>query len=148
METEPVGWLECDGAAVSRTTYTNLYAVTGDLHGEGDGSTTFNVPDLRGRFARGWDHTAGNDPDAASRTAPATGGSAGDMVGSVQDDAYESHTHTYSLVDEGYGSGGGPDFGAGNDKDYDGTVTTGDPDSAMGSETRPKNLYMMYCIKY
>ncbi len=45
----PSGWLSCDGAAVSRTTYANLFALVGTTYGEGDGSTTFNVPDMRGR---------------------------------------------------------------------------------------------------
>ena len=54
--TPPVGWLECNGSAVSRTTYANLFAVIGTTYGNGDGSTTFNLPDLRGEFVRGWDH--------------------------------------------------------------------------------------------
>ena len=51
--TAPTGWLMCDGTAVSRTTYADLYAVIGTTYGTGDGSTTFNVPDLRGRVAVG-----------------------------------------------------------------------------------------------
>jgi microcystin-dependent protein len=51
--TAPTGWLICDGAAVSRTTYAALFAVVSTLHGVGDGSTTFNLPDLRGRVAAG-----------------------------------------------------------------------------------------------
>ena len=49
----PNGWLLCDGSAVSRTTYADLFAVLGTSHGAGDGSTTFNLPDLRDRFVRG-----------------------------------------------------------------------------------------------
>ncbi len=59
--TPPVGWLECDGSAVSRTTYANLFAVIGTTYGAGNGSTTFNLPDLRGEFVRGWDHGRGAD---------------------------------------------------------------------------------------
>lgn len=51
--TAPNGWLLCDGSAVSRTTYAKLFAVIGTTYGTGDGSTTFNVPDLRGRFPLG-----------------------------------------------------------------------------------------------
>jgi microcystin-dependent protein len=51
--TAPTGFLLCDGAAVSRTTYADLFALIGTTYGAGDGSTTFNVPDLRGRFAIG-----------------------------------------------------------------------------------------------
>ena len=51
--TAPKGWLLCDGSAVSRTTYAKLFEVLGTAYGEGDGSTTFNVPNLQGRFALG-----------------------------------------------------------------------------------------------
>ena len=51
--TAPDGYLMCDGAAVSRTTYAALFAVIGTTYGAGDGSTTFNVPDLQGRFPLG-----------------------------------------------------------------------------------------------
>lgn len=49
----PVGWLLCDGSSVSRTTYANLFAVIGATHGSGDGSTTFGLPDGRGRVIAG-----------------------------------------------------------------------------------------------
>ncbi|NJK70930.1 MAG: tail fiber protein [Thermales bacterium] len=49
----PVGWLLCNGAAVSRTTYAELFTVVGTIYGEGDGSTTFNLPDMRGRVGLG-----------------------------------------------------------------------------------------------
>jgi microcystin-dependent protein len=52
--TVPQGWFQCDGAAVSRTTYANLYTAIGTLYGNGDGVNTFNLPDLRGQFVRGW----------------------------------------------------------------------------------------------
>ena len=51
--TSPAGWLLCDGSAVSRTTYADLYAVIGDTYGNGDGSTTFNLPDLADKFIQG-----------------------------------------------------------------------------------------------
>ena len=51
----PTGFLLCDGTAVSRTTYSALFAVVSSLYGDGNGSSTFNVPDLRGRFIAGWD---------------------------------------------------------------------------------------------
>lgn len=53
MTKAPKGWLICDGRAVSRTTYADLYAAIGDLYGSGDGSTTFNLPNMVGRFAEG-----------------------------------------------------------------------------------------------
>lgn len=73
----PTGWALCDGSAVSRTsaTYAGLFAVIGTVHGSGDGTTTYNLPDYRGRFLRGTDRGAGHDPDADQRTAPTTGAS-------------------------------------------------------------------------
>ena len=55
----PAGWLECNGSAVSRTTYAALFAAIGTEYGVGDGTTTFNLPDLRGEFMRGWDNGRG-----------------------------------------------------------------------------------------
>ncbi len=56
--TAPTGWLVCDGAAVSRTTYADLFAAIGTTWGAGDGSTTFNLPDLRGRAPIGLNHSS------------------------------------------------------------------------------------------
>jgi len=52
--TPPTGWLQCNGAAVSRATYAALFTAIGTVYGSGDGSTTFNLPDARGMFLRGW----------------------------------------------------------------------------------------------
>lgn len=60
--TAPLGYLLCDGTAVSRTTYASLYAVISTTYGAGDGSTTFNLPDLRGRVPVG----SGTDGDSAN----------------------------------------------------------------------------------
>lgn len=66
----PSGWLLCNGQAVSRTTYAPLYAVLGTMYGAGDGSTTFNLPDLRGRVLLG----AGQGVGLTNRALGATGG--------------------------------------------------------------------------
>jgi microcystin-dependent protein len=63
---EPSGWLLCDGRAVSRTVYASLFSALGTAYGTGDGSTTFNIPDFRGRFARYMDNM-GTAQGAASR---------------------------------------------------------------------------------
>lgn len=138
-DSAPAGYLECNGAAISRTTYANLFAVVGTRWGIGDASTTFNLPDLRGRFARGWDHGAGNDPDAAGRTAT-NGGASGDNVGSKQLDEFKSHTH----ADYGQGRAHG---GGANDIYFDGRDPNATSGAAGGNETRPKNVYMMYIIR-
>jgi microcystin-dependent protein len=74
----PAGWLLCDGSVVPRSTYSALFDAIGVIHGEGNGSTTFHLPDLRGRFLRGADNmgtgAAGRDPDNNSRTAANLGG--------------------------------------------------------------------------
>nr|DAY28237.1 MAG TPA: tail collar fiber protein [Caudoviricetes sp.] len=57
----PAGWLKANGAAVSRALYAALFAAIGTTYGAGDGSTTFNLPDLRGEFMRGWDDGRGID---------------------------------------------------------------------------------------
>lgn len=62
-------WLLCDGSAVSRTTYADLFALIGDGFGEGDGATTFNLPDYRGKFLRG----LGGDSEADVYTTQAEG---------------------------------------------------------------------------
>jgi microcystin-dependent protein len=139
----PSGWLLCNGAAVSRTTYASLYSVMGNSCGIGDGSTTFNIPDFRGRFLRMVTGSTANDPDASSRTVMATGGNNGNNIGSIQTDMFRSHTHGIPTY-----NGGGGVLGNNN---YSGTTLTnlGNTDSiaAGGSETRPVNAYVNYIIK-
>jgi microcystin-dependent protein len=86
----------CEGQAISRTKYAALFSIIGTAFGSGDGASTFNLPDLRGRFLRGVDGTAGRDPDKTTRTAAATGGNTGNNVGSVQGSGYKSHSHSVS----------------------------------------------------
>ncbi|WP_192799234.1 phage tail protein [Brucella tritici] len=74
----PDGWLFCDGKAVSRTTYADLFSAIGTAFGTGDGSATFNVPDLRGRIAAGRDNMGGT---AAERLTTAGGGVDGTAIG-------------------------------------------------------------------
>lgn len=61
-QTAPAGWLKANGAAVSRTAYAALFAAIGTTYGAGDTRSTFNLPDLRGEFLRGWDDGRGVDP--------------------------------------------------------------------------------------
>jgi microcystin-dependent protein len=135
-ETVPGGFLECNGAAISRTIYATLYAAIGVVHGYGDNSTTFNLPDYRGRFLRGWDHAVARDPDKASRTAMNTGGATGDTVGSIQADAFRSHTHSCAQP-------------SGQAYTYSGNGAVSSTSGATGgNETRPINANVMHCIKY
>lgn len=141
--TAPSGWLLANGAAVSRTTYATLFSIIGTSFGTGDGSTTFNVPDLRGEFIRGWNNASGNDPDAASRTAFMTGGASGDNIGSYQADIFKTHDHWYYSPSTGANAGQGASSGS-----WGGGSYTSGPNPAGGNETRPKNVYLNYIIKY
>lgn len=85
--------LFCDGSAVSRTTYALLFAKIGVMYGPGDSVSTFNLPDMRGRFMRGFASGQSTDPDRASRTDRGDG-TTGDNVGTKQTDATAAHTHT------------------------------------------------------
>lgn len=78
--TAPAGWLLCDGSAVSRTTYVRLFTAIGTVYGIGDGSTTFNLPDARGRVIAGKDDMGGS---AALRITNAVAGFIGTTLGAA-----------------------------------------------------------------
>jgi microcystin-dependent protein len=160
--TAPAGWILCDGSAVSRTTYANLFSVIGNAWGNGDGVNTFNLPDLRGRFLRGVDAGTGRDPDAATRTATNAGGNTGDNVGTLQDQELNAHNHTitdpghnHRSVNSdvvrntgGYGTGLGTG-GLGPNQITMTTNTTGiTVNNSTGTETRPKNASVNFIIKF
>jgi microcystin-dependent protein len=150
-DTAPAGWLLCNGASVNRSTYATLYAVVANRFGSAD-SSNFNVPDFRGRFLRGRDGGAGRDPDRNARTAMNTGGSIGDLVGSLQADDTRSHSHGYNDIYHSEGGGtvtvpnnrGSGDTDSDN-KGYDLGRTTS---NTGGNETRPLNANVNYIIKF
>lgn len=130
--TVPYGYLECNGSAVSRTGYPDLFSYLGTAYGVGDGVTTFNVPDLRGEFIRGWDHGKGTDTGRA--------------IASFQADEFKSHQHNLSVdttagIFDYNGAEGSRYKLSGSAQAGSGTLLTG------GAETRPRNYAMMYCIK-
>ena len=138
--TIPTGYLECNGALLSRTVYSTLFAKIGVLYGSGDGSTTFAIPDLRGEFLRGWDHSRGID--------------SGRAVGSLQLDALQGHAHTLSVPTPVYNNGGsvnaGNEFGLPNSTYTTNGIVTDSKNGVprVAVETRPRNVSVMYCIKY
>lgn len=131
--TPPVTWLECNGAAISRTTYGALFAVIGTTYGNGDGSLTFNLPDLRGEFIRGWDNGRGVD--------------SGRVFGSDQNDAFKSHKHNFTLGGSGNSRLSTTYFERGS-LDATGPMS-GDAymQNTGGAETRPRNVALLPCIK-
>lgn len=112
--------------------------------GQGNLSTTFNLPDFRGRFLRGVDGTAGRDPDKTSRTAMNSGGNTGNSVGSTQAQEIQSHSHGFTY---NYDAGSSTDS-ATRSNAYFGTNRSRSTDSAGGNETRPINAYVNYIIKF
>jgi len=134
MNTAPSGFIKANGAAVSRTTYSALFTAIGTTFGSGDGSTTFNVPDLRGEFVRGWDDGRGVD--------------SGRSFGSFQDHQLQAHNHgelynTPSSGQDQAGSGSGD-----NDNTSFKYTDNGGNVGNFGIETRPRNVALLACIKY
>lgn len=151
--TVPTGWLKCNGALLSRTTYAALFAVIGTTYGAGDGSTTFALPDLRGEFVRGFDDGRGID--------------AGRALGSWRDHILQSHNH---FLPTSAGVAGGAAVIAdnlwtgGNAANYTASAgwapSTTYPNPLFGSgaevgsignfggETAPRSIAMHYIIKF
>lgn len=149
--TIPDGWLLCDGRAMKRLDYPDLFKALGTSWGTYD-STDFILPDMRGVFLRGVDNSptegvGGNDPDRATRTTSAPGSNSGNNVGSKQTDEVKSHTHgiTASQRGAGTGSSGVVSYLGGNSP---GTPTDVSIKNYGGGETRPVNVFVYYIIKY
>lgn len=159
----PVGWLACDGTAVSRTQYSSLFTAVGTTYGVGNNSTTFNVPNLQGQFVRGLttnQSTASRDPLSASR-----------VLGNVQGDAIRNITGSLNGVIGGssaaYNWGFRPGttgaisvpYTRGEYNKYSGVYypaegigETANLDASLvvptAPENRPINIALLYCIKY
>jgi microcystin-dependent protein len=129
MNAAPTGWLKANGAAVSRTTYAALFSAIGTTFGVGNGSTTFNLPDLRGEFMRGWDDGRGVDT--------------GRVFGSAQADEFKSHTHTVPTNTNNFSASSGRVVNGANMPGTD-PVTS----ATGGTETRPRNIALLACIKF
>jgi microcystin-dependent protein len=127
----PTGFLKANGAAISRTTYSDLFAAIGTVFGVGDGSTTFNVPELRGEFIRGWDDARGVD---GSR-----------VFGSAQTDEFEAHTHDYTKSNITR-----TDSSSSGTNEWEPISQSTEATSSVGgaSETRPRNIALLACISF
>ena len=152
----PNGWLLCDGKQRSITTYQALYDVIQNSFGTA-GAGKFKLPDFRGTFLRGWDGSAGNDPDANSRTG-------GNTIGSTQLDAVGKHSHPVDDPGHDHNFGRPINQGSGGSNwvtvkhpegDGGGITLQTDPSTtgitiqeSGGVETRPKNVYVNYIIKH
>lgn len=132
----PTGYLLCNGAAVDRTIYAALFAIVGTTYGVGDGSTTFNVPDLRGRFALG---------KAASGTGSTLGGTGGAL-----DHTHTGPSHTHTLTTSGIvgdGGSGVTDGGVGSGTGHHHTATSAAGGTGASGTGNPAYLTITYIIK-
>jgi microcystin-dependent protein len=133
MQVCPAGWIETNGSTVLRAQYTSLYAAIGTTWGEGDGVTTFTLPEFRGEFRRTWDHGRGVDT--------------GRDFASWQADSFKAHKHDLAFAYNGTdGAQNGAMFPSGDSSgDSTGSDWIG---STGGTETRPRNWAVQTCIKY
>jgi len=138
----PTGYLECNGSTISRTTYADLFSAIGTTFGNGNGSTTFGIPDLRGEFIRGYDNGRGAD--------------SGRALGTYQQDEFQGHYHddnTWAPVVQSTASGATVGFDSSNEMrtvnlQIQNPITGTNGSPRYGNETRPRNIAMMYLIKY
>lgn len=119
-ENAPYGWLKCNGGAVSRSDYPALFEVIGTSFGAGDGSTTFNLPDLRGEFVRGWDDGRRVDIDRGLGTSQGQQLSSHAHTASVA--AGGTHGHAASSSAQGHHSHTGVSSAGGEHSHYTGTL--------------------------
>jgi hypothetical protein len=157
------GWVECAGQPANRHNFAALHKVLRSTWGSGDGSTDFYLPDLRGMFLRGWNHSSlqshgpglGGDADAAARlaprpeiSAPGTQGHPGDSVGSAQADQAQLQDHRHDTegprVRYQRAAGDGERFWGDSAGAKTGMVEAGTP--RLTAETRPRNVYVLYMI--
>jgi phage-related tail fiber protein len=157
-DTAPSGWLKANGAAVSRSVYSDLFNAIGTTFGAGNGSTTFNLPDLRGEFLRGWDDGRGVDAGRgfASGQAYAT---AAPQTTTPQGLRRDGSTHALMNAANpsrvGFMRVGNPGEVV-TPSGHDSTVRSGHPGSEPDvlqsvtgdAETRPRNIALLACIKF
>lgn len=138
----PTGWLAADGSAVSRTTYARLFSRIGTIYGAGNGTTTFNLPDGRGVFLRGFDAGRGLD--------------SGRVFGSYQEDSVKTIDLRF-YGRQGSGTGSRTVLSTENNRNAlyttgisqdDGSVQPAFQQIGSTSENRVKNLSQLMCIKY
>lgn len=138
----PQGWLLCDGSAVSRATYATLFAVIGTTYGVGDGSTTFNLPDLRGRTLIGLDNLGGSSANRVTdAAADSLGGTAGSEEHVLTIEEMPNHTHTYVRV---LSTGGDRTIPAGGTANYSSAAAT----SAIGGGLPHANMQPYMAVNY
>jgi len=148
--TAPTGYIEANGLAISRSTFSVLFAAIGTQYGVGNGSTTFNVPDLRGEFIRGWSNGHTVDPGRTLGSSQLSQNKSHSHGGSVTGSG--AHGHNYDRSAAGAGTEGGDqgvhDFNTPTAVTGNGAHTHGLSISVDGgTESRPRNIALLACIK-
>ncbi|MCY3947208.1 MAG: tail fiber protein [Anaerolineaceae bacterium] len=143
----PDGWKLCDGAAVSRTDFEDLFSVIGETFGAGDGSTTFNLPDLRGRFPLGLDNMGGTSADSVTVTAAdALAGVGGSETHALTVDEIPAHNHGFRRV--GSGNTGARAIQTRSNSDWENNdVIIDDAGGGQAHDNLPPFLSLNYIIK-
>jgi microcystin-dependent protein len=141
----PTGFLLCNGQAVNRSTYSSLFAIVSSLYGNGDGSSTFNVPDLRGRFVAGWDAgtsvlTSVTANMVLGSSIANTGGAQAVTLTTAQ---MPAHTHSYTIK----ASGVGGNEGSGSLWYNTSSSSTGSTGSDGAHSNIPPTMILNYIIK-
>ena len=145
----PEDYLECNGQTVLRDAYPELFGVIGVTYGPGDSVSTFRLPDYRGQFLRGWNHGSSVDTDCDARTNRGDG-TTGDAVGTRQDDEFGSHSHNFkqsASVNEQFWPVESDRIPMGVTARIGSRTASGVIYNSGGSETRPKNIAVMYIIR-
>jgi microcystin-dependent protein len=150
-ENSPNGWLFCDGGEISRSTYSDLFTEIGESYGPGDGSTTFNVPDLRGRVPVGKDNMGGVSAGILSNNGTVIGSDGGEENHIITIDEMPNHEHEIQYYRDGsYGSYSSVNWnGSKGDYASDGTpqwVTNGSVRANGVGGDQPHNNMQPYLI--
>lgn len=146
--TAPDGWLLCDGSAVSRTTYSSLFAVVAATYGAGDGSTTFGLPDLRGRMALGLDNMGGTSADRVTNVqADAMGGADGEETHILTEDEMAIHSHALRRITSGSSSDSGFEYSTSTYSSHD-NPSIEEAGGDQPHNNMPPYMALNYIIKY
>jgi phage-related tail fiber protein len=143
MSTAPSGWLKANGAAVSRTTYAALFTAIGTTFGAGDGSTTFNVPDLRGEFVRGWDDGRGADSGRAFGSAQSWAIQNISGIADIEGARIPTATGPFTVTNGATVTIGGSGGATNHVLNFDASLQV-----QTAAETRPRNVALLACIKF